>query len=531
MHTLVSTRIPDEVVGLIDRARDGVILVTPFLRPWAELDRAVARAVARGVTLTLVTRGVGGPGERDLALFAELEAEVVRVEGLHLKAYMSEHEAIETSANLLREALGRSLESAKLYDRTEDPLEWASVFEVYAQALDARKRQGELPAREWVARLTRDLRADALVGDAPARERHRFCILCNTTASCDGGAVICLRCRAGQIAEDRNPYEVVGVYCTRCGGPWRGHAERPLCGACYEQAVRRAGERPVRWYVAGRLGKVEAWSTEPAPSGQPRRLGHHAIGAIQARAGVHLPGAAVLRVSAIAGTTRLELIELAHGLGVDLLARFGCLLIERLPERHPPPCVALPSLPTRDALYVALACEPEAKIERWKIDQPLAAWKMALPAPDVGSVSSPQWILRLLLAPRAHLPVEPFLDPSRALLGLHLTVTVPSAARPAAFESVRSIVESMAASLHQYEEPEVRRWLAGVEPALLDRIVASLTRPAPLGPGTIVRNRLGHVEALPHRLDRLAAARIAIEEGDAWAVQGVIYCMEPVPIN
>ena len=117
MQTLVNTYIPDEVVGLIERARTSVILVTPFLRTWPALDRAVARAVARGVAFTLVTRGRGGPTPRDLHVFHELEATIREVDDLHLKVYLSDREAIETSANLVSDARGRSLESAKWYDR------------------------------------------------------------------------------------------------------------------------------------------------------------------------------------------------------------------------------------------------------------------------------------------------------------------------------------------------------------------------------------------------------------------------------
>ena len=532
LHTLVSTRIQDEVIGLIDRARVAVILVSPFLRPWPEFERAIARAVARGVSITLVTRGRGGPGDRDLALFHELDVEIKTVEGIHLKVYLSEREAIETSANLLRDSLGRSLESAKLYDRTEDPAGWASVFEVYLQALDAGARQGEVPIEEYFKHLSGDLRTDALAGDVSARERHRFCILCGTTASIDGDSVICLRCRAGEIAEGRDPYEQAGTYCTRCGGRWTGRVDRALCGPCFDEEVLRAGEREVRWYVAGRSGKVEAWSLQRPPAGQPRRLDHHAVGAIQARAGVHLAGASWLRLSVIAGTGRLDLLELARGLGNDLVGQFAGLLIERLPERHAPPCFALPALPTKDALYLALAPDSSnAKTERWKAERTLAAWKQALSAPEPGSVTSPKWILRLMLAPRAHLPAEPFLDPSRTFLGLAIKLTVPAGDRPRAMESVRTIAECMTASLHQYEEVEVRRWLAGAEPTVLEQIVAALTRPAPLGPASIPRNRHGHIEGLPNRIDRLSAARIEIEVGDAWAVEGGILCMERVAVN
>lgn len=126
MQNIVGTRIHDEILGIIDPAQGGVILVSPFVKMWPELRGAMARAVARGVNLSLITSGPkGGPRDENLAIFSERESEVRVVPDLHLKAYLTEKEAIRTSVNLTRQSVDRSLESSRRFDRGEDPDGWS----------------------------------------------------------------------------------------------------------------------------------------------------------------------------------------------------------------------------------------------------------------------------------------------------------------------------------------------------------------------------------------------------------------------
>lgn len=94
MQTIVGTRAHDDIVRLIDSAERIVVLISPFIEVWPGLRRAVARAVSRGVHLTVITRGPRGPSEEDMAVFYELDAEILEVPGLHLKAYLSEKAAL-----------------------------------------------------------------------------------------------------------------------------------------------------------------------------------------------------------------------------------------------------------------------------------------------------------------------------------------------------------------------------------------------------------------------------------------------------
>ena len=156
MQNFVGTQVHDEILGLIDRAARIVVLVSPFVRPWPELRRALARAVCRGVSISLITRGPnGGPSTEDLDVFEQLEADVKEVPVRHLKAYLSEKEALHTSVNLTRQSVGKSVESSLLFDREQDAEGWAQVYEIWRKGPGrprARERRGARrlrPGRGW----------------------------------------------------------------------------------------------------------------------------------------------------------------------------------------------------------------------------------------------------------------------------------------------------------------------------------------------------------------------------------------------
>ena len=149
MPVIVSSRIHDDIVGLIDGADRVVVLISPFIEPWPDLVRAVARAVARGVHLTVITRGPWGPSETAMAAFVELEAEILEVPGLHLKAYLSEKAALDGSVNLTKGSLGRSLDHAKRYERSVHRDGWNDVFEIWQRAVDDHTRVNDVASGNY----------------------------------------------------------------------------------------------------------------------------------------------------------------------------------------------------------------------------------------------------------------------------------------------------------------------------------------------------------------------------------------------
>ena len=89
------------VVGIIARATERVILVSPYNRFWDDLKTVIEHAVGKGVRFELVLR----KGQRDkdresIDWLNSRGARIFEVEGLHAKIYRNEQEVLLTSMNL-----------------------------------------------------------------------------------------------------------------------------------------------------------------------------------------------------------------------------------------------------------------------------------------------------------------------------------------------------------------------------------------------------------------------------------------------
>ena len=536
MDSIVGTRIHDEILALIDRAEGGVVLVSPFVKMWPELRRALARAVARGVRVELITRGPNGaPRDEDLAVFADLEAEIKQVPHLHLKAYLSEKEALHTSANLTREALDKALESSLLFRRSEDPQGWNSVCEIWHKTLDDLERVDRWDPGEFELRLTETLRARADRGDEVARKEHRYCISCGNTASNEADQVVCLRCRAAAIAADRDPDDVRGGRCARCNGAWRlGSVSKPFCDGCYRAELSAYARRPARWYVHGTTGTIEAWTRLDGQKGSHVGLHQDAANAVARRWDVLMKRGDWLAATLTAATAKpVSLWATALPDSRLLTEALAGVVIERVPTKATPLCKDLPDFPRQQALHVAfatLAASPTTTY--WASTRVVAAWDTALPRhDDPKQLAAPGWLLRMMLAPRKQLATLDTVDPGRSHVSIDLVLAMPADLRTRWREAAGWFIQVLLSALHSYEAQDVRSWLAGAEPKTLDTIVADLGGPAPFGPAKLIRDARGQVRDVPHRSDRLAAIRVKVEPGDGWHVKAAVSTVKPLPVN
>jgi sugar-specific transcriptional regulator TrmB len=85
------------IIGLIDSAKDSLVLVSPYtdLKGWENLKDAINNAVKRGVeVLYYVREEEGVPGTE------ELNVKLFEVPDLHSKLFFSENKAVIGSAHL-----------------------------------------------------------------------------------------------------------------------------------------------------------------------------------------------------------------------------------------------------------------------------------------------------------------------------------------------------------------------------------------------------------------------------------------------
>lgn len=535
MQNIVGTQVHDEILRLLDRAERVVVLVSPFIRPWPELRRALARAVARGVGIEVITRGPrGAPDPAEMGIFEDLEATIREVPGLHLKAYLSEREAIHTSVNLTRESVGKSMESSLRFDRTADADGWSQLFEVWQKTWDDAERAGEGEPMSADS-IFLDPRARSDAGDLGAREHHRYCIVCGTTASTDGDIVVCLRCRAGAIAADREPWDVSGSHCARCNGPYR-HArpERPFCDGCYRDEQALLARRPARWFVSGASRTIEVWRTERGDRDLLDGAGTASTKAVARRWGVQMSRGGWLRAAFTAATSKPAPLWVAAmpGEGVDV-GNLDGVVVERVPTRQLPECREAPSFSTSGARHLAFAAYDEPQSPAfWTSAQPICAWSGDLPRrTDAAGVTTPEWVWRAVLGSRQSFPPGIAVEAGRAHLIVRMELVVPVDLRGRWRQAVDSLLPWLLAGLHSYEEADIREWLGRADPKALERIVGALTSPAPLGPARLIRSQKGTITDLPHRSDRVAAVRVAITEGDKWSVKAEVSTARKVGVH
>jgi len=152
LRFLPSEQISTGVVSLIKNAERGVVLVTPYLKPWNHLRDAILEKAAKGVEVTLIVRADEvEKAEPFLRLFAEAGVEVRALERLHAKLYLSDSEAIHTSMNLLETSALNSWESAIGISAKEAP-DFYKEFVEQVKTLEAKSSRVELRSTPTQAR-------------------------------------------------------------------------------------------------------------------------------------------------------------------------------------------------------------------------------------------------------------------------------------------------------------------------------------------------------------------------------------------
>jgi PLD-like domain len=541
VQNFVGTQVHDEILGLIDRAERVVVLVSPFVRMWPDLKRALARAVCRGVSITLITRGPqGGPSPEDLDVFDQLEADIKEVPVLHLKAYLSEKEAIHTSVNLTRQSVGKSIESSLLFDRERDAEGWAQVYEIWQKVLDDHERADEEEPTDFdkIAAHMRgempSLRERADAGDLDARDDHCYCIACGKTSSADADEVVCLRCRASALAEGRRPEDVAGTRCARCNKEYsRATAQYPLCDSCFHEERRRYDQRVARWYVAGSRDAIETWWRYEESGKGLLRTSDPRLNAVARRflalteggwVSTTLTGSTTLPVDLWRSATMPSLLD---GKALD------GLVVERVPSIRLPPCKELPNFDPTEALHAVYTRHADPRrTALWADQVQLATWDVALDRSRSGHrLAAPDWQWKAILAPRRSFSDDQQLNADRVHLKVEIELGVPEDLRDKWLMAVDHLLPLLLASLHTYSEDEAKE-LLGAETSPKGQLVAqALTMPAPLGQAALVRSRNGKVRAFPSRPDRVVALRATVAPAEGWHLKASISTAQKAPVH
>ena len=99
-----------EVIQLIAAAKEYCYLVTPYVKLWPQLERALEDASKRGLFLTFIIREDASNDRLIQKLNGDWGFEVVVVKDMHIKLYLNERKAMLSSMNLYDASQQRNLE-------------------------------------------------------------------------------------------------------------------------------------------------------------------------------------------------------------------------------------------------------------------------------------------------------------------------------------------------------------------------------------------------------------------------------------
>lgn len=242
-HTTTGTA--HHLEQIVTRARERLLLVSPYLQISTILLERLQEAERRGVEISIVYGKNELHDDQRQQLLRLRNLHLYYLENLHAKCYMNESAAIVTSMNMYDFSIKKNREMGILLASTEEAYVDArrEVESIIAAARSERAPEAAPSLRSSVWALAASAAA-ALVpgGSAPqhpapaARASHRggVCIRCLTSISRNAARPLCRSCYEVWASFGNPDYPEKG--CHHCGKTGDVSLARPLCRACYRAA-------------------------------------------------------------------------------------------------------------------------------------------------------------------------------------------------------------------------------------------------------------------------------------------------------
>lgn len=230
IKVLHPTEIALRLRELVADAKSHLTLVTPYFRPWAQLQAEVVRAAKRGVEVRLIVREDEVPKLADvLAPCFEAGITVLARTRLHAKLYVTESAAILTSMNLLEASANDSWEAGIQIEMERAPDAYRRLLR---QAQDLIEESEEVPPPGRSARR----RTTPKHADAQVTRVAGACLRCADKIRFDPEKPLCLECY-GSWKKYANP-DYTEKHCHGCGAPHASSVAKPLCRPCWTAASK-----------------------------------------------------------------------------------------------------------------------------------------------------------------------------------------------------------------------------------------------------------------------------------------------------
>ncbi|HEY0154565.1 MAG TPA: phospholipase D-like domain-containing protein [Longimicrobium sp.] len=221
-----------EIDTIIDRAREHLVLISPYLDLTEYFWGRLQEASERGIPITVVARQDAENRGEDYRLLELPGVSVFLVERLHAKCYYNEKTLVITSLNLLKGS-EQNYEMGVRFS-VDEPIYADAVEEV-----ESIKRRGVELRRHVTARLAQPAGVRVQRGrPEPSRDtgKQGSCIRCGTDVRRNADAPFCRECWNVWSAFGNPDYPE--RFCHDCGREADTTMNRPRCRRCFTAAVR-----------------------------------------------------------------------------------------------------------------------------------------------------------------------------------------------------------------------------------------------------------------------------------------------------
>jgi phosphatidylserine/phosphatidylglycerophosphate/cardiolipin synthase-like enzyme len=224
---LPPNQIAASVRRLVDDADEFLLLVSPYFKPWPQMQGSIEAAVKRRVDVRLIVREDHVEEARArLVSCRKSGVKVLSVMKLHAKLYVTETAAILTSMNLVDASAQESWEAGILVEQAKAP----DVYErIRQQAEECVYTAADVAPPEKPQR-TRESESKT----AKTRSPKGFCVRCAKPIRLDDDKPLCSPCY-GNWKKYGNA-EYTEKHCHACGKAAATCVAKPLCRPCYSAA-------------------------------------------------------------------------------------------------------------------------------------------------------------------------------------------------------------------------------------------------------------------------------------------------------
>lgn len=234
IRVLHPTEIALRVRELVGAAQEILIVITPYFKPWTQMQAEIERAVKRDVDVRLIVREDEVSKMHDaLAPCFAARIKVLSRTRLHAKLYVTESAAILTSMNLLEASANDSWEAGIQVEKAGAPDAYRRLLR---QAQDLIEASDEIASPERT-RAKKAASAKAELGPPSLLPPSKgSCLRCGEKIRFDPEKPLCFECYGSWKKYANADY--AEKHCHGCGALHATSVAKPLCRPCWTTASK-----------------------------------------------------------------------------------------------------------------------------------------------------------------------------------------------------------------------------------------------------------------------------------------------------